>query len=282
MKKIAFALTAFLFVFTACQKEPDFIDTGNSSGNGDGTINSGLLVRSVEVNGADSTAIAYAYNTAGRLTQLDVSSTAASPFTYKLLRNTNGIITQTVAISPDLAAIGIDSLVTNVFYNASAARYTYTRYDLNVGGVAYSDSTAFAYDASGNLTSAISYQKVMLLPYAPSSRTDYSYSNGNVATEKAFDYDVTTSAWSLLATSAYTYDAKTNPLKLGAEAMIIGLTTFFGPNNTMGLTYTDATDPTNNYTQASTYTYNSASKPSSGTIVENPGAVNYSLRYYYN
>lgn len=282
MKKITTALFAAVVFLTACQKEPAFIDP--SSGAGSGGTTSGLLVRNVEVVGTDSSVIDFSYNTSGRLTRFDVSGTSTSPLTYKLLRNSSGIITQTIASGPDLSAVGLDSLVTNVFYNASTSRYTYTQYNVNLGGVSYGDSTVFTYDGTGNLTSVTDYQRMMSQSYTPATRNDYTYNSGNVVTEKDYNYNPTTSVWTLSGTAAYTYDAKTNPLKLGAEAMIIGLTTYFGPNNLTGLTYTDASDPSNNYTQTSTYTYNSTNKPATGTGTENDntGTVSYALRYYYN
>lgn len=282
MRKTLTALCAAAVLFTACQKEPSFDDPSGNPGGGTGGPVTGLLVRSVEVSGTDSNVVAYTYNGAGKLTQIDASGTSASPLTYKLLRNAAGIITRSVAISPDLAAVGIDSLVVNAFYNAATSRYTHTRYDIDLGGVLYSDSTVYAYNSSGEITSATSYGKVLTTPYLASSRMDYTYSNGNVATQKGYTYDMAASTWTLAESVTYTYDTRVNPLKLGVEAILIGMVNYAGNNNPTLLDFTDPADASNNFSQASTYTYNSANKPSGGTMVENPGATNYTLRFYYN
>lgn len=278
MKKLLTAFTAIAFL-ASCQKEPDFTDPANPSVIA--TAPTGLLTRVVEGDGTDSSVYSFSYNAAGKLVQYNYGDAGYSSVN-KYVRNAGGIITQTVFISPDLLALGIDSTVTNVFFNAGSSRYTHTRSDVAAGGATYSDSTAFAYDASGHLASALVYQKTSPLPFVPSSRTDYTYAGENVVTEKSYSYNSATSAFVLEGTLTYTYDAKTNPLTLGAEAVIVGFTTFSGPNNASGLTYTGATNSVNDYTQAYNYTYNSAGKPTGGTILENPGAVTYQMRYYYN
>lgn len=281
MKKFATPLLAVLTFLTACQKEAALVDPGNSSGGG-GTTTGGLLTRNVETDGTDSTVTDFSYGAGNRLTKIDYTGSSASPATYKLSRNNSGVITRMTLISPDFQSIGVDSIVINVSYNSSTSRYTSSQYSLAISGTTYTDSTAYVYDASGNLTSAAGYEKIAITPYTPYGRTDYTYANGNVSSEKYYDYDPSTSTWSLSATSAYTYDAKTNPLKLGVEAILLNQAGFFGPNNSTDFSYKDATDPTNNFTRTYTYTYNSANKPSGGTAVENPGATSYTLRFFYN
>lgn len=284
MRKICFAfLSATILI--ACQKEADITDPGGG-GTGGGTgggSTTGLLTRTVQVSGSDSIIADYAYDAAKRLVSFGGSASNGSfSITYRIVRNASGIITQTVAKSPQFASSGIDSLVTNFVYNTGTSRYTHSRYDLLLAGVPYSDSTVFSYDASGNLTRASAYSKISFIPYAPVSRLDYTYAGGNVATQKVYDYDATTSTYNLDETATFAYDAKTTPLKLGVEALILNMPTTFGNNNAVSENYVDATDPANNFSRTNTYTYNTAGKPSGGTSVENPGATSYTLRFYYN
>ncbi len=199
---------------------------------------------------------------------------------FRIVRNPAGIITQYIIKSPDLASYGIDSLVTNVTYNTSLGRYTYTRFDLSLSGISISDSTILSYDATGNISGKTDYIKSIVGGYTPSGRVDYTYAAGNIASEKSYDYNGT--AYTLSSSTTYTYDTKVNPLKLGVEAILIGMSTSFGPNNSTALNYIDAIDPTGNYSIVSTLAYNTTNKPSGGTAVENPGATNYTLRFYYN
>ena len=278
MTRLTLTLLSFVALLTACQKETDLKDPNTNPGS---TLSSGLLAREVHVTGTDSNVISYTYNTAGRVTGVAINDTATIEH-YNVVRNANGIITRIVVTGSNVASNGLDSLVVNVFYNAVSARYTHTRTDAVIGGTLYSDSTAITTDASGNITTTLSYSNFFLPSLQPISRVDYTYAGGNLLTEKDYSYDPFTSIPKLDATSTFTYDAKPNALKMGAEAIIIGLTENISTNNETGMTYVDATDPTNNFTHTTSYAYNAGNKPASGNTMENPGSINTLLRFYYN
>ena len=279
MKRIVPALLLPVLILSACQKEPSFEDPNSIPGSGgSGTSTTGLLVRAVQASSADSSVSIYTYDAAKRLVFMDVADSQSS-YTSRIVRNASGIIIQYILKSPQFASLGIDSLATNVFYDNALSRYTYMKFDLNIGGVPLSDSAVFTYDGTGNITSRTEYSKTLIGGYQPAGRTDFTYAGGNVSSEKNYDYS---GSYTLSSTTTYTYDAKLNPLILGKEAIVIGLTSMYGPNNATGVNFVDATDPANNTTQTSAYTYNALNKPSGGSSVANPGASNYTLRFYYN
>lgn len=290
MKKLLIALCAVALTMTACQKEPSHEDPdSNTGGNpGGGSNPSGLLARMVFLDAAstDSLVSVYSYDASGRLMQVDYNSLGVTE-QIRFLRNSAGIITQSITKSPDVSSLGLDSLVTRYHYNAAAARYQTVVFDIPVQTpLTYSDSTVFAYDAAGNITSKISYASSAGV-FVPYEKFEYAYGNGNVTSVKDYDY---TGAWELNFTFNYSYDSKTNPLQLGAETVLVnpyamssfGLNSaiYFGPNNASLIDYVD-TEPSDNFQLRSTFTYNAANKPVGGTAVQTPSGAAYNWRFYY-
>ena len=285
MRKLLFALSAATIVSVACQKEASLEAPDNnpgSGGGGGGNTTQGLLRRTAFVAGADSVITEYPYDASKRLATFTYSTTGGGNQSKRIVRNNAGVMTAFVTKSSELVTLGLDSLVTNVNYDNGQSRYKYSVSTISYGGSNYSDSTAFNYDGSGNLTEKVSYAKIGLSPFVPYQKVTYTFGSGNTLSEKYYSAD-STGAWELLGTYNYSYDAKLNPVKLGAEAMIVmDDATYFSNNNVTNMSYVDASDPNNNFTLATTFTYNSADKPSGGTAVETPGSGSYTLRYYYN
>ena len=288
MRKIIAVAFVLSLLLMACQKEADLQDPGNGSGGG--TVNPGggvataqsLLTRAVQVDGSDSVVHTFFYNAAGQLMRYDY--TDGSDFSVnKINRNANGIITQLVISGSDISSIGLDSVVQTVLYNTGSSQYTGRRSRITLNGVTYADSTAYAYDATGNISTAVSYNQTASLPYASYEKYDYTYTAGNLTGQKIYDHGGTNSlTWQLAETFANTYDAKVNPLKLGAEAVLLELNGFFGPNNVNTVTGTNHSNAANSYSLTYAYTYNAANKPTNAAVVENPGAHSTALRFYYN
>jgi hypothetical protein len=154
---------------------------------------------------------------------------------------------------------------------------------LTDGTTAYFDSTAFIYDGAGNLVSKASFLRTAQSPYIPYQRYDYTYAGGNVTSEKYYAANPTTGAMALLLTYNYTYDTKMNPLKMGPEALIVmDNAAFYGNNNASKADFLAASDPSDNFSLAFTYNYNTADKPVTGSAVQTPGGGSFNLRYYYN
>lgn len=274
MKNVFICLVGLAPLLIACQKEAGLQDPDAVQG---GMSTSGQLLRAVAVDGTDSSITTYAYDAAGRLSFFDASATNAATLTCQIRRNAAGLMTQTIIKSDELRVIGLDSLVANVYANASTSRYTYLSYRYTLGSIATADSIVFVYDGAGNLTSAVTYEKVSAAAYSPLSRTDYGYTGTNVTSEKDYDYNTATAAWVQSYQATYGYDAKSNPLKLGADGIILGFITDAGNNNPVSETSAGTTVNT-------TYTYNAAAKPLGGTRVNSgtSGGSTTTLRYSYN
>jgi hypothetical protein len=263
-------------LLAACQKESSLENLNSGPGGGPSNPNQGSLRRLVTVAGGDSTAVDLSYDASNRLTLYNVTSTDPDENAYvRVTRNSAGIITRYVSNNEGLLSQGIDSLVTNLFYNTAQSRYTYGLSAYTESGTTYFDSTAYAYNGAGNMTAKTSYLRVGPSPYVPYQKSEYTYAGGNVLSEKYYFINANT--------SSYTYDDKVNPLKLGVEALIlIDDVMYFGNNNASAVSFVDATDPANTVAVNIAYNYNSANKPAGGTATQVGSSGTYSLRYYYN
>lgn len=286
MRKLLIAFVALAFGLTACQKEGSFENPTSTPGSGGGTTDA-LLTRLVYAAGADSIATDLGYDGSKRLVTLTTASTQNGNQTTRLYRNASGILTRYTTKSDELAGLGIDSLVTDVKYDAAKSVYTYSLSTITYSGTTITDSTVFGYNGS-NLVSKTNYAKGGPAPYTVYAKTEYGYTGSNVVTEKSYSPGATAGSWDLEYTYSYTYDDKVNPLKFGPEGLI-ALTDFtlasapYGSaNNATKADFVDQTDPTNNFSFTTTYTYNTSNKPSAGNAVVAPGPGGYQLRYYYN
>lgn len=286
MRKLLFAFTALTLGLTACQKEGSFENPNGSAGSGGGTT-SGLLTRLVYAAGADSIAMDFGYDGANRLISLSTTSTQDGNQVVKLYRNSSGILTRYTTKSDELTGLGLDSLVTDVSYDASRSKYAYSRSSITLNGVTIVDSTAFEYNSANNLVTKKSYAKGGPALYTIYAKTEYAYTGSNVVTEKNFSPGATADSWDPEYTYTYTYDDKTNPLKFGPEGLI-ALTDFtlasapYGSaSNATKTDFVDHTDNNNNFSFTTAYTYSSSNKPSAGTATLAPGPGGYQLRYYY-
>ena len=294
MKKLLIAFSAAALVLSACKKEPSFENSGNNpgggSGGGGGSTPSGLLSRMVfsDAGDTDSTAYNYEYDAAKRLSFVNFES---SNFTdaVRLKRNAAGIITEASIKNEVVTSLGLDSLVIRYNYSTSESRYKSAIFSIPIQGIVFTDSTVLNYDASGNVTSKVTYGGMLGVPFAPQAKMDFTYGNGNIISSKSYTYD--NNAWDLEYTFNYTYDNKTNPLRMGVEAVLVdayispafGMSgaIYYGPNNATIIDYIDATDSANNYKLTSSFTYDTSNKPTNGTAVETPGNGSYKWRFYY-
>lgn len=277
MKKIlvaSFALTALFFV--SCQKEVSE-EIGGNPGTGGGGTGGGTtgtkLVKTVHKDGADSTVIVYGYDANNKVisaTTSGVSGGQPIDLRINLTRNSAGVITKQVIRSNDFIAFGIDSLVTQVRWDATNNRYKNAVSHISIFGFDITDSITYNYDAGGKLTSEVEYQDDgMGGPMAPSTKREYTYTGSNIVTEKAYNWDDATNAYVLSWNSTYEYDTKVNPTLFATDAPVLGMSDFYPANNVTKDTFVDNEDPTNNYVETSTYTYNSSNRPITGTVVNN-------------
>ena len=284
MKNSLFALAVLVFL-SACQKEVSSENPDGTPGTGPvppPATTAGLLTRMVSVAGGDSVMVDYGYDANKRLATFDYKTTGTEFRFRRIFRNSAGIMTQFNSKGDDLSGIGIDSVITILSYNAGQARYTHGITIYAVSGVSLRDSTVYVYDNAGNLTVKRSYATVLPAPYQEYQKTEYTYASGNVTSEKYYTSN-SAGGWDLEYTYNYGYDSKVNPAKFGPEGMIVlEDASYFSNNNKSGVNYIDGADASYNFSQAYTYTYNAANKPTGGTVVETPGSGSYTIRYYYN
>ncbi|MFM7672075.1 MAG: hypothetical protein ACKO6Q_05720 [Bacteroidota bacterium] len=256
-----FALLVSLFV-VACQKEIDW-GTGGSATNQ-------LLVKTISKTGStDSTVTTFTYNAQRKLIrEISAVTTAGNTVQTEFIlnRNASGVIVSSVLKSPDLAAAGIDSILTR--YNYNGTQYTSGVFSLNVMGLSFTDSAIYTYDANGRIISDQHLLKSSLLPLPipiPVLKNIYTYSadGKNLLKQEQSAPSTIGGPLSPVSSQTYTHDAKVNPLILLNEAIILSRTDWFNANNVLTNQFASATDPTQNFTIDNTYRYNTANKPDS-------------------
>ena len=105
------------------------------------------------------------------------------------------------------------------------------------------------------------------LGYEPLTKIEFTYNGNNLASQKIYSYESTTSSYTLEDTYTFEYDAKINPMKFSEEAMILGMSQFYSANNITKTTLVSVANPPDNFVANITYTYNSVNRPVTGTEV---------------
>lgn len=269
-------------LFFSCQKEVDFsMESGGTSGGG--TTGSGLLTKIVLKAGTDSTVQNFYYNIAGKFMRTSSISVAAGVTgfeDYRFVRNSQGIIDKSISKSSDMLSSGIDSIITNVHYDAAKSRYKSWALEYNLFGTIIRDSSDFVYDANGKIIAQVVYEDNGTGTYAIANRLDYTYSGNNVLTAKLSSVNGSTTSEDF--TINYQFDTKTSPLILGNECFLLFNNLFafyYSGNNTVKLTTTYPSVPPE--TTSYNYTYNSLNKPVTQTSVMTPGSPTTLATYYY-
>jgi hypothetical protein len=257
-----FMLLLMGMFIASCQKEIDW-GTGSAATNQ-------LLVKVVAKSGAnDSTLTTYTYNAQRKLIrEVVVALTGGTAVQTELIitRNSAGMITQSVLKSPDLAATGIDSILTR--YYLSNNRYASGVFTLNLMGLSFTDSAVYSYDANERIISDQHLLKSSLFPLPipiPILKNVYTYSADGKNLMKQEQSAPSTPGGPLAPVSSqtYTFDTKTNPLILLNEAIILTRPDWFNANNVLTNQFASVADPTQNFTLDNTYRYNAANKPDS-------------------
>lgn len=261
MRSMFMLLLMGMFI-ASCQKEIDW-GTGSAATNQ-------LLVKVVAKSGAnDSTLTTYTYNAQRKLIrEFVVALTGGTAVQTELIitRNSAGMITQSVLKSPDLAATGIDSILTR--YYLSNNRYASGVFTLNLMGLSFTDSAVYSYDANERIISDQHLLKSSLFPLPipiPILKNVYTYSADGKNLMKQEQSAPSTPGGPLAPVSSqtYTFDTKTNPLILLNEAIILTRPDWFNANNVLTNQFASVADPTQNFTLDNTYRYNAANKPDS-------------------
>src|SRR5436190_19928219 len=153
----------------SCQKEHDSI-------NGGGGTSSIRLIKMVAKSGSDSSVSEFTYNSSGRIVGKlsGVESGGLLDLRLSYVRNSSDVIQKQILKSNDLAALGMDSIVTVVNYDIGNNRYKNAVSVIVLFGLAIKDSIVFQYDGGGRLTSEIDYTDAGS-GMEPSSKTEYTY-----------------------------------------------------------------------------------------------------------
>lgn len=283
MKKVSAAFSFLvLILFVSCQKEIDW-------GLGGGVANQALY-RIKSTTGTDTTQIDYTYDAAKRLIREKTTGIAGGQNLdndFIINRNSSGIITTTVQKAAVLIAIGIDSVVTRYNYNTGTSKYTSSVFDLAIPGLAVTDSAVYVYDASGRITSDSHYLAIggLPIPLPPilALKNSYTYSaSGSNLTLQSQDAATTPGGpLSPVSSQTYTFDAKTNPLIILNEGVLLARTGLYNSNNPSKAVVANVVDPTQDFTMDYTYKYNSANKPDSSYGTRTPGGAVTASKYFY-
>ncbi|TMI77856.1 MAG: hypothetical protein E6H10_18195 [Bacteroidetes bacterium] len=235
----------------------------------------------VAKSGSDSSVSEFTYNSSGRIVGFKLSGVeSGGPLDLRLsyVRNSSDVIQKQILKSNDLAALGMDSIVTVVNYDIGNNRYKNAVSVIVLFGLAIKDSIVFQYDGGGRLTSEIDYTDAGS-GMEPSSKTEYTYVGNNLAGEKYYSYDNLAATFQLEETYTYEYDSKINPLQFAPDAAVLNMNPFYSANNITKTTYVDATDASNNYVSTDTYTYTSANRPATSMSVTGSNTI--TTTYYY-
>ena len=284
MRKLLIIFPVIAIILFSCQKEVDFLNGSGGGGGGGGTTGN-RLVKAVSKSGTDSVVTTYTYNVAGKLVNeksVGMSGTFDAGNELRYYRNASGILTRFVQINPNFVVAGIDSAVTNVYYNAGTSRYTASVFTLNAFGFTITDSTVLVYDASGKVIRTDEYQNIPLVTmgYELVAKTNYTYdASGGISQMDQYSHDAATSADDLEATYKYTYDTKTNAfdavsmLSQKNEAMVTDHIDWISTHNISKFDFIDMATPSNNFVFDFVYTYNSNNKPTTVTATQTPGGA---------
>jgi YD repeat-containing protein len=284
---IVFIGMASLLVLS-CQKEIDPAMIGEDAEPVTDPVSGDLLVKILTHTGTDSSATSLTYDGSRRLIGKTISGISDGfdlSDNFQIVRNASGVITKLIEKSPTISQNDYDSVLTNVFYDATTAKYTHISEGHVAGGLIIKDSIVFVYDASGKGIPQDDYLADFFggPQYNGLQKVEYDYdAHGNSTGINVFEYKDTSHSFLLEGITTYTYDAKVNPLLLNAgEAMVLQEPDLSSPSNITGVNLNNLTDPSTNVQVSIVYTYNSANKPRSAIQTRNPGNIVTHVDFYY-
>ena len=209
------------------------------------------------------------------LNTTDVTSGTTSLTRERVERNSQGIIQKLIVKDDQYQQLGLDSVVTVMEY--SSGRYVSKVTTIDMGIVVFKDSVVLIYDGGGNVVTERIYDDLATGTYEENAKIDYTYSGSNIATIKQYSYDGST--YSLVVTDSYDeYDNKVSPMNIGFDAFVFDSPAMYSSNNP---TRSSISDQSSSQTFTTSYTYNPANKPLTGTSIIQPGNSTATATYYY-
>lgn len=278
------AVLAFgtLLLLTSCMKERS-IDSTDPDNPGGGGAAGTRLTRLVSKTGQDSSVTLFTYTGGGKLATFSgttVLDGETVDLDQRVERNGSDIITRVILKSSALAQVGLDSLISRYNYNSSQSRYTSRVTTVELLGFVFRDSTAYAYDGSGKIISAVSYSDEGG-GYGEVSKVEYGYAGNNLSSETYSSFDDQTGQYTEDGTITYGYDAKTAALQLGNEAILLSVTQYYSGNNVSSLAITYSAAPEDNDAVTFTYEYNANNQPVKATTLSQASGESSTLTYTY-
>lgn len=283
--RITIAAICLMAGLTACQKEISSEDgggTGNSNGNSVGE----LLIKSVAKTGPDSLVTTYTYDASKRLIREFMKGKQnGQDFEndIRLIRDVSGIITQVIQKNPQFQAMGLDSAISKLYYDAGSSRYTARSTELALAGFSSVDSTVFIYNLNGLLIKQETYNGSPALgfPMSVNVKFEFTYSaEGNLIKNQSYSYDATTSSWELISVIDNGFDTKVNPLKLSStEAAALLRPDWCSPNNANSVNFQDLATGLASFSMTASYTYNTQNKPATSQSTRQ-GVTTNTVFYY--
>jgi hypothetical protein len=267
---------ASLFL-ASCQKEVGYANGNNgSSGN-----NEPLLKKIVSTSGSDSSTLVFGYNSARKLMTLDIidaSGGSTAVTNERVERNPQGIIQKLIIKSDQYQQYGVDSIETIVGY--ASGRYVSKVTSFDLGAFIVKDSVSLVYDGNGKVTMERTFDDLGTGSYDESSKVDYTYSGNNIATINYYNFDASSSSYTLAETFTYDeYDNKISPMSIGNEAFVFESPELYSFNNPTKSSVTATRSSAQTYSV--TYTYSSSNRPLLATSTVQPGNYIVTGTYYY-
>lgn len=285
MRRVFVVLLSVVMIgVLSCQKEIDW-------GWGNSLTTAKTIYRIKSKTGAtDTTQIDFTFDAAKKLVvekTTGISGGQDMSGILTIVRDSTGVITKSIRTANALVLAGVDSIVTNYFYDRATSKYKYAVFALRVGPIAARDSAIFTYDSIGNIAKDEHYLKLtgspIPLPATKAAQNTYTYTADGKNLLKMITETVSapSTPLTLASTQGFTYDTKNSPLIMTQEAIILGKTSYFSLNNQIRTEMTNAVTPTRSFNMDYTFKYNSFNLPDSSTGIRTPGGDTTASKYYY-
>jgi hypothetical protein len=277
---------------TSCQKayeRPDInldsLLTGSPSTGGPGPGNGELLTKLTIVEGSTNVVYTYGYNTSKQLISVNMNSVVSGQtlqYSWVFTRDNAGKMLQ-YTMKNNIPGFPVNGVTYTARYPAGSANFDLLTAQYTFAGLATSDSIVFTI-LGGKVTKYAAYGNYDNSGYSLNNGSSYTYDNTGTNLTGVDNYEATSGTLKLVDSHVYEFDAKTNALQLGQEALIIGPETYFSKNNVTKAITTDYSTSATGVKSTTVYAiqYNAAGKPTSSVATDPalPGA-SAQLSYIY-
>jgi hypothetical protein len=236
-----------ILLFSSCQKEADMQLTeeelsglGNAGGGETTGANTEgeLLVKMEARTGSDLNTVLLKWDGEKRLVEyISTGNSMGKDVSgyYKIIRADDGAISYIISKPSANPAVGVDSIVYQVFYKTGTHFLDYTKGTQYITGIESHDSTAYKYAGSRISEKTVYVESITQDGSLNKSYTEqYSYDGqGNLTKIVTIALDPASNTFKTASTVTYTYDAHKCPQQLKEEAYIVAILdqALVSPNN---------------------------------------------------